>query len=118
MDALDPLAALRDMGETLAPDVRDALLADPGRYAQPLIEIINNDELAFVDSPGKGWMPIHAVELLCEMRAVDAIEPLLGLLQREPDSGVDPLEQGRRADAIVRRGRARARTLVSRRSPR
>lgn len=73
---------------------------------QPLIEILLDDELGMMESPAEGWPPIHAVELLADLKATAAIGPMLDLLvevdidaiiytsleQRLPEFGADVLE--------------------------
>ena len=45
-----------------------------------LLEILTDEDLALQDAPGQGWAPAHAARLLGELRAVDAIEPMLSRL--------------------------------------
>ena len=45
-----------------------------------LLHFLNDDSLHAEDSPGAGWPPIHAVNLLAELKATEAVEPMLRLL--------------------------------------
>ena len=45
-----------------------------------LIGVLEDEELADADGPYGGWAPIHAVELLADLKAVDAIAPMLEML--------------------------------------
>jgi hypothetical protein len=45
-----------------------------------LIDVLVDEDLQVEDGPGGGWAPIHAAKLLGELRATDAIEPLLDVL--------------------------------------
>jgi len=78
---------LIDTGERLPKELRcDILhLGDAGVAA--LLEILEDEPLAQIDSPGKGWAPIHAAELLGDLRAATAVEPMLCALAR-----TDPLD--------------------------
>jgi hypothetical protein len=42
-----------------------------------LIDLLEDEELSWEESPGGGWAPVHAVELLGELGATEAIEPML-----------------------------------------
>jgi hypothetical protein len=60
-----------------------AQIIDHGSEAIPeLIEILKDAKLALFDAPGGGYAPIHAASILQEMKAVDAIEPMLQVLSR------------------------------------
>ena len=52
-----------------------------------LLEILEDETLAQIDSPGEGWAPIYAAELLGELRAATAVEPMLRVLAQ-----TDPLD--------------------------
>jgi hypothetical protein len=101
-----PLDQLRATKEDLPVKLREDILALGAEAVQPLIEILLDDELGMEDSPAEGWPPIHAVELLADLKATAAIEPMLDLLaevdldaiiytrleRRLPEFGVDVLE--------------------------
>ena len=80
--ALDPhlAAALRTVGKEFPASLRAAVLA-AGELAIPeLIAIAEDADLASDDGPTEGWPPIHAAELLIDLKAHAAIEPLLRVL--------------------------------------
>jgi hypothetical protein len=74
------LAALRVVGEQLPADVRASIVRDPATVIPELLAILGDDELALETAPDGGWAPIHAVDVLTELRATQAIEPMLKLL--------------------------------------
>ncbi|HET7539670.1 MAG TPA: SEC-C metal-binding domain-containing protein [Polyangiaceae bacterium] len=47
----------------------------------PLIALLEDDDAAAEDAPGEGWPPIHAVDLLADLRAEEAIGPMLRALR-------------------------------------
>jgi hypothetical protein len=50
---------------------------------------MQDEDLADVGMPGEGNVPLHAIEILKRMKASDAIEPMLKLLERcEPDDSI------------------------------
>src|SRR5687767_11815411 len=69
-------------GEKLPPEVRSELLALGSAVVPELIRIVEDDDLAAEDSVGDGWVPIHAVDLLADLQAEDAVGPLLSALVR------------------------------------
>lgn len=76
----DPLSQLCRTGQRLPHRLRNAILA-LGEVATPrLIDILQDEELADADGPHGGWAPIHAAELLADLKAADAIGPLLDML--------------------------------------
>lgn len=73
----DPIARLGTTGKIL-PDSLRAEIQAMGESAVPaLVAIVQDDDAHDEDAPGEGWSPIHAVELLVELKAEAAIEPLL-----------------------------------------
>ncbi len=49
-----------------------------GSAAVPaLLEILEDENLALLESPGNGWAPTNAARLLGELKPADAVEPLL-----------------------------------------
>jgi hypothetical protein len=78
----DPIAILRETGERLSDELREQILEIGKAAVGPLIEILDNDDLDCEEAPGKGWPPIHAVGLLAEIGAVEAIEPMLRVLAK------------------------------------
>ncbi|MFQ6102093.1 MAG: HEAT repeat domain-containing protein [Anaerolineae bacterium] len=45
-----------------------------------LIDLVEDEELQMEDSPGEGYAPIHAVQLLGELQAVEAIPALIDIV--------------------------------------
>jgi len=78
----DSIARLRTTGEHLPRELRDAIRADGVACVSALIEIVDDDALALVSAPGKGFAPIHAVELLADIKAPEAVGPMLQALLR------------------------------------
>jgi hypothetical protein len=81
----DLVPLLEELGQAGEHPDRDPLdrIVDYGPGAiPPLIDLATDDQLLF---PGgedpEIWTPVHAVQLLGEMRAQEAIEPLLPLLE-------------------------------------
>jgi hypothetical protein len=56
---------------------RERIRAASGAAVAPLIEILEDESLALEDGPGLGYAPAHAAELLGELSATDAVEPML-----------------------------------------
>jgi hypothetical protein len=69
-------------GERLPTSVCAPIIAAGSEAIPELIAILKDAKLAMFDAPGKGYAPIHAVSILQEMKAVDAIEPMLQILSR------------------------------------
>lgn len=81
----DPLATLRCTGKDLPGDLKAAILA-LGRAAVPsLIALLEEGDPAAENAPGDGWPPVHAVRLLGELKAEEAIQPFLRLLREADD---------------------------------
>ena len=78
----DPIARLRVTTKTLSAGLRDDVLALGARAVPDLIAILDDDDAAMEDGPGSGWPPIHTVELLADIGAHEAIEPMLRALVR------------------------------------
>jgi len=78
---------LIDTGERLPKELRSTIfhLGDAG--VTTLLDILEDETLAQIDSPGEGWAPIHAAALLGDLRAATAVEPMLRALAR-----TDPLD--------------------------
>lgn len=73
-------AELIQAGRRLPDHVRDGILALGPRAVAELVAVLEDEALLCETGPGAGWAPIHAVELLGELRSVEAIEPMLRLL--------------------------------------
>jgi len=72
--------ALRQTGETLADELRTRILSMGAAAVPPLIALLEDDDAAAEDAPGEGWPPIHAVDLLADLRAEQAIGSMLRAL--------------------------------------
>jgi hypothetical protein len=86
-DVRDRVRCTIGCGEKLPEELRSEIMHLGARGIPALLEILEDEQLATVDSPGEGWAPIHAVELLGEQHAVNAVEPMLRTLTR-----TDPLD--------------------------
>ena len=69
-------------GEKLSDDLRDRIIAQGKAIVPALLDVLNNEPLQLEDAPGEGWAPIHAVELLREMKATEAIQPMVLWMQK------------------------------------
>ena len=76
----DPLDHLRTTGEKLPAELRDQLLVLGASAVPALVELVLDEELGLEDAAGQGWPPIHAVGLLVDLKATEAIEPLLDVV--------------------------------------
>lgn len=66
-----------DQIQNLGQECRDQI-QKLGEAAVPaLISILLDEDLQLEDSPGGGWVPIHAVDLLATFNTEEAIEPML-----------------------------------------
>ena len=77
---MTPIDQLRATKEKLPPELREQILALRAEAVPPLIAILNDEQLGMSESPAEGWPPIHAVELLADLKATEAIEPMLDVL--------------------------------------
>jgi hypothetical protein len=66
--------------------VQKQILALGPAAIEPLLEILEDEEMLAEDGPGDGWVSIHAAALLGELRAEAAIPALIGLLGEDPDA--------------------------------
>jgi hypothetical protein len=74
------MARFAASGEKLDPELRAEVLALGPAAIPELLRILSDDALHLEDGPGAGWPPIHAVDLLADLKATEAIEPMLRLL--------------------------------------
>jgi hypothetical protein len=74
------MARFAGSGEKLDPELRREVLALGPAAIPGLLRLLNDDALHLEDSPGGGWPPIHAVGLLADLKATEAIGPMLRLL--------------------------------------
>lgn len=72
---------LRRTGETLSDELRARILSLGAAAVPPLIALLEDDDAAAEDAPGQGWPPIHAVDLLADLGAEEAILPMLHALR-------------------------------------
>ncbi len=68
-------------GETLSSSTRRAIVANGDAAVPELLEIARDRDLLMEGSDGDGWAPIHAVKLLGELGAQEAVPDLLSLLE-------------------------------------
>jgi hypothetical protein len=78
---------LIDTGERLPKELCSDILHLGDAGVTALLEILEDETLAQIDSPGEGWAPVHAAALLGDLRAETAVEPMLRALAR-----TDPLD--------------------------
>ena len=79
-DAQALVHLLIDAGKDLPPRLRARILSFGPEVIPPLIELMQDEELSLDTAPGEGWGPIHAADLLGELHAEAAIQPMLRLL--------------------------------------
>ncbi|NLS77532.1 MAG: hypothetical protein GXY76_09765 [Chloroflexi bacterium] len=78
---IDELIFALFAGEDALTDQLIALFATFREQAIPhLIELMCDRRLWRADAIGGGWVPIHAVDVLGQLRATEAVEPLLRIL--------------------------------------
>jgi hypothetical protein len=70
--ATDPIAKLRSAGRNLSAKMRAEVLALGPTVIPRLVDLLDEDE--------DGWAAIHAVDLLVDLKAVDAVGPMLQVL--------------------------------------
>jgi hypothetical protein len=76
----EPIARLCGTCEILPPTLHGEILALGPAAVGPLIELLRDEAAGSTASPGEGWPPIHAVDLLVDLKAQSAILPLLETL--------------------------------------
>lgn len=76
----DPLTRFATSGEKLDPELRREVLALGPAAIPALLRFLTDEQLQMEDSPGGGWPPIHAVGLLADLKATEAVGPMLRLL--------------------------------------
>jgi tetratricopeptide (TPR) repeat protein len=87
----EALAQLRQAGQHPDPALLERVKALGPAAVGPLIEMATDESLhgAETESP-EVWAPLHAIEILGELAAAEAVEPLLSLLASE-DEWLDQL---------------------------
>jgi hypothetical protein len=78
----DLVAELLASGKTLPAELRSRFLAQGTANVPRLLQLLEHREFADEDSPGSGWAPVHAVELLIELRVTEAVLPMLRALEQ------------------------------------
>jgi len=87
----DPYLLVRlllDEGEEILQKLREKIISMGSASIRPLIDLLNNEAIQMENAPGGGWAPIHAAGLLGELRAEEAIQPMLKWLSKT-DAGED-----------------------------
>ncbi|HEY8079202.1 MAG TPA: SEC-C metal-binding domain-containing protein [Labilithrix sp.] len=79
---MKPLHSILETPDRLPPELREEILAHGTSAIPELLEILTDDDDSDADeeTPGSGWPAIHAVDLLVDLRATAAIEPMLDVL--------------------------------------
>ena len=67
---------LTQVGGTLPDGLHDQIIAQGKAIVPALLEIFTDEDLQMADDP-EGWAPIHAVDLLVELRAEEAIPSMV-----------------------------------------
>lgn len=81
------LARLHETKKAVPEELRARLLAHGSELVPELLAIVRDADMnrggpGLDDEPRGGWPLLHAVNLLGELRVVEAIEPLLDLMER------------------------------------
>jgi tetratricopeptide (TPR) repeat protein len=80
------LARLRQAGQHPDQGLLDQIKALGPAAAGPLVEIATDEKLHYADQESpEVWAPLHAVRLLGELEAAEAVEPLLPLFGMDDD---------------------------------
>ena len=82
-DAEALVRLLIDAGEELPPRLHERILTLGPAVIPPLVAMLEDDALSMEEAPGEGWAPIHAADLLGELRKTETVEPMLRRLARE-----------------------------------
>lgn len=71
--------------DALTPELQERITAYQEALIPRLIEIAEDRDLWNEDSPGEGWAPIHAVEMLGQLKAAEAVPLLIDIVaETEP----------------------------------
>ncbi|AKJ08389.1 SEC-C motif-containing protein [Archangium gephyra] len=71
--------------ETLPESLQAHILARGAEAVEPLVEVLLDEPLADITAPGEGYAPIHAVQLLAQLKAPEAISAMVRrLMHSEP----------------------------------
>ena len=99
-------ALIEELFETdgeLANELRDRIVALGAAAEAPLRAIIDDETLLDTDARGGGWAPLHALDLLGELRATAAIPRMLELVG---SCDLDEYAFGAAAGALEKMGAA------------
>src|SRR5262249_10515876 len=75
-----PLDRLRTTDQKLPPPLAREIRALGPAAIPPLIALLEDGEASYDTAPGGGWPPIHAIDLLADLGALEAIPMMLRLL--------------------------------------
>ncbi len=104
------LDELIDAGKEPDPSLLEDILAFGQEAVGPLIGVATDEDLNWADQEGpEVWAPLHAVRLLGTLRAAEAVEPLLDLLEMDDDwmRETVPLSLGKIGEPTIAPARAR-----------
>ena len=73
---------LIDAGHQLPDVLRAEILGADDDMDRALMDLVADDTMHADDAPGRGWAPIHAVQLLGERRQTDAIDLLIEVVDQ------------------------------------
>ncbi len=82
VDTQTLVGSLLEYEETIPPSLRSDILARGSEAVGPLIALLADPKLDDRDARGAGFAPMHAVSLLAELRAPEALQPMLEALSR------------------------------------
>lgn len=77
---LSPVSRLLSADQVLPAPLRAEILSLEPTAVPALLELLEDEALWSADAPGAGWAPVHVVELLGELQATEAVQPLLRVL--------------------------------------
>jgi HEAT repeat protein len=77
---------LLEAGAEMPTDVREELVRHGTDAVEPVLRLVEDRSFWSFEAPGKGWAPVHAAEVLCEVADPRVVDPLLEALA-ESESG-------------------------------
>jgi len=80
------LTKLFAAGKDPSADLIREIIDQGDEAVAPLLVVLNDEELQFEDARGGGWTPVHAARILGELRAAEAVEPLIKWLGAEGEA--------------------------------
>jgi hypothetical protein len=78
---LDVRKLILESVDDLDSGAQEKILAAGASAVPALLEVLADPALAAEDGPGDGWAPVHAADLLGELRAPEATGPLLAIYE-------------------------------------